>query len=302
MKNAIIYFYNMYVNDIRKLNSNYYFSFNDDDYVIEQYNFDIKESVFMYELNKEMLDNKINTYKIILTKENNVLFEYDGYLYFLMIIPKITNRIITKHDLIKFNVYTNNDKILNALDKSNWAYYWSEKIDYIEYQFSGVMDKYKVIKNSINYYIGLWENAISYYNDNVNGSYVKQVVHKRVDTNMDLLSFLNPINLIIDTKERDLGEYFKSYIINESYTVDNINNMLNRISLDDVKVKRFICRIMFSSYYFDRYDDIMVGSRDEDILNDVINKNKNVLVLLKIIFDKYKNSNIPQIEWIKKED
>lgn len=302
MKNAIIYFYNMYVNDIRKLNNNYYFSFNDDDYVIEQYNFDIKESVFMYELNKEMLDNKINTYKIILTKENNVLFEYDGYLYFLMIIPKIRNRIITYDDVINFNVYTNNDKVLNALDKSNWAYYWSEKIDYIEYQFSSVMDKYKVIKNSINYYIGLWENAISYYNDNVNGSYVKQVVHKRVDTNMDLLSFLNPINLIIDTKERDLGEYFKSYIINESYTVDNINNMLNKISLDDVKVKRFICRIMFSSYYFDRYDDIMVGSSDESVLNDVINKNKNILVLLQIIFDKYKNSNIPQIQWIKKED
>ena len=168
------------------------------------------------------------------------------------------------------------------------------------------MDKHKVIKNSINYYIGLWENAISYYNDNINDSYTKQVVHKRVDTNMDLLSFLNPINLIIDTKERDLGEYFKSYIMNESYTIDNLNNMLNKISnincFSIFFLKRFICRIMFPSYYFDRYDDIMIGSSDEEVLNNIISKNKNVLVLLKILFNKYKNSNIPQIEWIKKED
>ena len=59
---------------------------------------------------------------------------------------------------------------------------------------------------------------------------------------------------------------------------------------------------MFPTYYFDRYDDIMIGSRDEEVLNNIISKNKNVLVLLKIILNKYKNSNIPQIEWIKKED
>ena len=205
-------------------------------------------------------------------------------------------------DIINFNVYTNNEKIITSLDKSNWGYYWSEKIDYIEYQFSSVMDKHKIVKNSINYYIGLWENAISYYNDNINDSYIKQVSHKRVDTNMDLLSFLNPINLIIDTKERDIGEYFKSYIINENYTMDNINNMLNKISLDDIKAKRLICRILFPSYYFDRYDDIMIGNKTEDILYNIINKNTNILVLLKTIFNKYKNSNIPQIEWIKKED
>ena len=36
MKNAIIYFYNMYIDDIRKLNNNYYFSFNNEDYVINR--------------------------------------------------------------------------------------------------------------------------------------------------------------------------------------------------------------------------------------------------------------------------
>ena len=47
MKNAIIYFYNIYIDDIRKLNNNYYFSFNNEDYVIQQYSSNIKESVFI---------------------------------------------------------------------------------------------------------------------------------------------------------------------------------------------------------------------------------------------------------------
>ena len=76
----------------------------------------------------------------------------------------------------------------------------------------------------------------------------------------------------------------------------------SKISLDDIKAKRLICRILFPSYYFDRYDDIMIGNKTEDILYNIINKNTNILVLLKTIFNKYKNSNIPQIEWIKKED
>ena len=298
MKNAIIFFYNIYINDITKLNNNYYFSFDNDDFVVEQYNLNINDSIYMYLLNKEML-NSINTYKIILTKDNNVLFEYDGSLYFLMIIPKIRNRIITYDDIINFNIYTNNEKIINVLDKSNWSFNWSNKVDYIEYQFSTIMDKYKIIKSSINYYIGMWENAISYYNDNIEESYIRQVVHKRVDINMDILSFLNPINLIIDTKERDIGEYLKSYVLNENYTTDNINNMLEK---SDINIKRLICRILFPSYYFDKYDDIMINLCDEDVLYDLINKNNNIIFLLKIIFNKYKNSNIYQIDWIKKED
>lgn len=298
MKNAIIFFYNIYINDITKLNNNYYFSFDNDDFVVEQYNLNINDSIYMYLLNKEML-NSINTYKIILTKDNNVLFEYDGSLYFLMIIPKIRNRIITYDDIINFNIYTNNEKIINVLDKSNWSFNWSNKVDYIEYQFSTIMDKYKIIKSSINYYIGMWENAISYYNDNIEESYIRQVVHKRVDINMDILSFLNPINLIIDTKERDIGEYLKSYVLNENYTTDNINNMLEK---SDINIKRLICRILFPSYYFDKYDDIMINLCDEDVLYDLINKNNNIIVLLKIIFNKYKDSNIYQIDWIKKED
>ena len=302
MKNAIIYYYNIYVNDINKINNDYYFVFNNDDYVVTKYGYNVEDSLYMYFLNKEMISKGINTYLILLTRENNVLFSYDDSFYFLMRIPKIKNRNITFSDVINFNFYTTDDKIIKNLDKSNWSYFWSNKIDYIEYQFSGVMDKYPSIRESINYYIGLWENAISYYNDNIDKEPIKLVAHKRVDSSMDLLSFLNPINLIIDTKERDIGEYLKSFVINEKYTSDVLNRMLSYLDNKKIDTKRLISRILFPSYYFDKYDDIMTGFNDEILIKDSFREGDSVLKLLNIIFNRYSDSNIPYIEWIKKED
>ena len=302
MKNTIIYYYNIYVNDISKINNDYYFTFNNDDYVVTKYGYNIEDALYMYFLNKEMISQGINTYQIFLTKENNVLFQYNNNPYFLMKIPKIRNRTITLSDIINFNFYTTDDKIIKNLDKSQWSYFWSNKIDYIEYQFSSVIDKYPSVRENINYYIGLWENAISYYNDNIDKEPIKLIAHKRVDTTMDLLSFLNPINLIIDTKERDIGEYLKSFVINEKYTSDILNKILSYLDNEKTDPKRLISRILFPSYYFDKYDDIMTGINNENLLKNSSKEGDAVLKLLNIIFNRYSNSNIPYIEWIKKED
>ena len=41
---------------------------------------------------------------------------------------------------------------------------------------------------------------------------------------MDLLEFLNPLNFVIDYKERDIGEYLKSFVINNNYSVDQLKS------------------------------------------------------------------------------
>ncbi len=83
MKNALIYFYNIYLEEIEKINDNYYFSYKNRDFVIHKYKRGIEEAISIYELNKEMLESGINTYEIILTKENNVLLLY---LYYITLI------------------------------------------------------------------------------------------------------------------------------------------------------------------------------------------------------------------------
>ena len=127
-----------------------------------------------------MLAAGLPVYEIVLTRDNNVLFMYEGQYYILMIMPNIRNRIIVYDDIINFHYIPNDRKILKNSIKYHSSTYWEQKIDYFEYQFSSLASKYPLLDESFSFYIGLWENAVSYYNDNVGTINVKQVCHKRV--------------------------------------------------------------------------------------------------------------------------
>lgn len=296
MNNAILFFFNINTKEVKKINDNYYFNYAYNNYVVQIYNRDIEEAIEIYYLNLELLSNGFIGYEIILTKDNDVLFLYEGVYYILMKFPNIKNRIITYEDVINFNYIPNT--MFKKLDKSNWVITWSNKIDFIEYQFDQVRNRYSIIDDSIDYFIGIWENAISYYNDN-NINSERCVCHKRVSTNMDLLDFTNPLNFVIDYKERDLGEYLKSFVISKNYSNASLDRMINFSDRDSVVL--VISRILFPSYYFDLYEDIILGNKDEHELNDVISKRNNVLYLINYILFRYSNLNITDIEWIKKE-
>lgn len=296
MNNAILFFFNINTKEVKKINDNYYFNYAYNNYVVQIYNRDIEEAIEIYYLNLELLSNGFIGYEIILTKDNDVLFLYEGVYYILMKFPNIKNRIITYEDVINFNYIPNT--MFKKLDKSNWGITWSNKIDFIEYQFDQVRNRYSIINDSIDYFIGIWENAISYYNDN-NINSERCVCHKRVSTNMDLLDFTNPLNFVIDYKERDLGEYLKSFVISKNYSNASLDRMINFSDRDSVVL--VISRILFPSYYFDLYEDIILGNKDEHEIHDVISKRNNVLYLINYILFRYSNLNITDIEWIKKE-
>lgn len=301
MKNALIYNFNIYVDELTKLNDDYYFKFQNTDFVISLYNRNIDEIMSIYKLNIYMLKNNIPTYQIILTKDNNILFMYENLYYILMIIPNLKNRLITFDDIIRFN-YIFDDKDIFKLDKSNWAYYWGNKIDYIEDQCSYLNNKYSFINNSFDYFLGLWENGISYFNyNNLDSKSIKCICHKRVGLDTDLYYFFNPLNLLIDYKERDYGEFLKSYVYSKNWTINELDDIFDKMNLNREDIMILITRILFPSYYFDLYEDIIIDSKRKDEVLKKINC-KNIITLLKYIFDKYKFYNIPLIEWIKKEE
>ena len=297
MNNAILFFYNINVQEIKKINDNYYFTYLSNNYVIYSYKRDITEAESIYNLNLEMLSKGLIGYEIVLTQNREILFIHGGTYYILMKFPNIKNRVITYEEVISFYFPTPKNKFLN-LDKSNWGYNWSGKIDFIEYQFSQVKNKFPILENSIDYFVGIWENAISYFNDNVTFLEEKFVCHKRVDTKMDLLEFLNPLNFVIDYKERDKGEYLKSYVINNNYSSVQLKKLLQGSSKNNIIL--LISRILFPSYYFDLYEDIVLKEKNEEEIVKMIEKRKNINNLLKYIFENFSNYNIPYIEWIKK--
>ena len=297
MIGAILYFYGINLSDLKKIGTDYYFKHQDRDYTIFLYDRNPNEALEIYYLNLEILNKGVIGYDIILTKGKEVLFLYENKYYILMQLPDVKNRVITYNDILKFN-YKPIIKI-EHLDKSNWSYNWSNKIDFIEYQFDQIKNKYKKIDESINYFIGIWENGISYFNDNYDYSKEKVITHKRISANMDLLNFLNPLNFIIDYKERDIGDYIKSYAFKNNYSLNNIELFLKGVDRNSIIL--IISRLLFPSYYFDIYEDIVLEQKKETDIYDILNKKNNVIKIIAFIIEKYQKYNIPVIAWIKNE-
>ena len=297
MNNAILFFYNINIQEIKRINNSYYFTYQQNNYVIYKYNRDISEINEIYELNIELLSKGLIGYEIIPNKTNELIFLYENNYYVLMKIPNIKNKKITYEDILSFNFIQNQNKY-KTIDKSNWNQNWSKKIDYIIYQFSQIKNKHKEIDSSIDYFIGIWENAISYYNDTISNKNKKYVAHIRIENDMDLLEYLNPINFVIDYKERDIGEYLKTYVINNNYTENMIDTILKYTNQEGIVL--LISRLLFPSYYFDLYENIIEGKTKEEEINVIVKKHYNVLNLIKYIFKKYWDYNIPYINWIKK--
>ncbi len=298
MNNAILFFYGINVSNVKKINSNYYFNYLNSNYGVYSYNRDLTDSIFLYNLNLELLNRGVFGYEIVLTNNNSVLFSLEDKWYILMKFPSINNRFVTFEDIINFNYEVDSSKY-KKLDKSNWGVLWSNKIDFIEYQFFNMKEKYPLISDNIDYYIGLWENAISYYNDNVFDNKKRFICHKRVSVNMDLYEFLNPLNFIVDYKERDISSYIKSYVINKNFSYSFIDKFLSNINREGLIL--IISRILFPSYFFDIYEKIIVDKYDEKELLNVIDRDKNITGLIKYIFNRYSYFNIPYINWIKKD-
>ena len=70
MKNNIMYYYNIRIDNITQNNNNYYFTINNDNYCFTIYTRDIKESNEIYKLNKYMLSSNILVHEIIPNKDN----------------------------------------------------------------------------------------------------------------------------------------------------------------------------------------------------------------------------------------
>ena len=81
-----------------------------------------------------------------------------------------------------------------------------------------------MIDESSDYYIGMAETAISYIKYNIQQTDNNLTIcHKRIKN--DEMS--NPMNLVVDHRERDISEYLKYIFINQENNLNTINRILN---------------------------------------------------------------------------
>ena len=303
MKNACIFYYNLNPDNIHQKDGVYYFKINNSRYYLYPYYRDIKEVNSLYKINIELKRKNIYVHEIILNKDNNIITIIDNIMYILLKVYIKENEFI---DISSISYLTNNTLIKKQEDiliQKDWATLWEIKNDYLEYQISQFGIKYKDIANSFSYYIGLAENAISYARNTLLENKDKinlSLCHRRLNINNTLLDLFNPLEFIIDYRVRDIAEYIKScFFNNKNNLIDKIDNFFNIIRPNNFEVRMFYARLLYPTYYFDIFEDIIDEKSNENELNKIIVRNKEYEIFLKDVYIYLsKNYYIPEISWI----
>lgn len=298
MINFLEYFYNIKIN---KINNNYkYYSFNYNNYLYKLYIYEENNDVnLLYNICQKLSTNTLIS-EIIKNKNNEIITTYNNINYILIKIYINPKKEISLNEISHINnsLYTENLNI-------DWGQLWSKKIDYLENLIHENGKKYPLITDSFNYYVGLAENAISYYNNiekNDNQKYY--ITHKKIKINDTIESLYNPLNIIFDYKVRDLAEYIKiSFFKNNKNIFNELSIYLKNNNLSQRDIKLLISRILYPSFYFYMYEDIIIDEKEEKIILKLIERTDNYeLYLLNIISFLKRIYDIEEIKWLKKNE
>lgn len=295
MKNAISYYYNITANVIHQTGKTFKFTNNGENYILTTCEREDIDDI--YELSYNLIKQGVLCHQIILNNSNSIITNINNSPYILMKVL-VNNDKITLNDIINFNNTIITVKLDN-LRRDNWFNLWCNKVDYFEYQVNQMGKKYPIIRESFSYYIGLAEIGISLFK-NTNKSEKLSLSHRRILYGQSLTELYNPINLIIDLRIRDAFEYFKSCFFNNIDVEPIISNYLYTSNLDETEKILFLSRMLYPSYYFDVYEQIIDGKLDENELKKIINKVDEYELLLRNIYSLLKNNNFPEIEFLNK--
>ena len=261
MKNILDYYYQIIIDD-NKVHDNGLFMYNNHLFCLYEYKRNSSEIDALFLLNEIMLSNKITINKIIKNIFNQVITFSNNISYVLIEV----NYEYIDNTCFKF-LKSFYDRRLDILKRNDWGRLWSIKIDYVEYQLIHIKNSYPLINSSINYYIGLSENAISYFNMLNLNNVPLYIEHRRFNKE----NIYNPVELVIDYKVRDISEYIKKCFFNERKNSYEIINFIDKLSLENIDYVFLYVRLLFPSYYFDLYDEIINNNIDEQELNKIIN-------------------------------
>lgn len=296
MNNFIEYFYNIKIDKITYHNKYYSFIYNG--YIYKLYFIDeVINTDSLLDINRKLINNTLIS-EIIINRNNEVISIYNNYKYILIKIYVSIGKSITLSEISNLSntLYKENLNI-------NWGMLWERKIDYLENLINENGKKYPLIVNSFNYFVGMAENAISYYNNiKIDNNYKYTINHKNIRINSTVEDFYNPLNIIYDYKVRDVAEYIKNSFFNKNDKIyDEINLYLKYNHLSLMEIKLLISRILYPSFYFNIYEDIMIDKKEEIIIADIINnldEYENYLADIIDFFKKY--YEIEDIMWLKK--
>lgn len=293
MKNLINYYYNLIINNIHQKNEIYYFEINDFLYLFIPFdgNIDVLNKIYVFLLNQD-----IYCHEIIYNKDNSILTNINNSFYCLLKVYFNNKNLVSIQDIILYSIP------LAQRKTCNWFNLWCNKLDYYERQVSEFGKKYPLIRDSFSYYNGLCETAIIYLNNLDNYDIDIYLSHRRIIPKMNLINFYNPLDLIGDSRVRDVSEYFKNIFFDNGNILNEIKEYLVNAHLNYAETVLFFARFLYPSYYFDAYDNIIKGYDNETKLKKYLDKVNDYEIFLMELFKHLNNQyQLLPVDWLIKK-
>lgn len=303
MNNVINYYYGISVVDIDNSGDKYFFTNNGEKYCFDIFDRDQTDIGNIINLCIELKSKGILTNEIIINRYNMFITPCNGKMY-VLIKENVKDFKINFNDILYIQNCTLDIIYNKKLIRSNHVNMWKKKIDYYERKGKDLCSKYFLIYNTLDYYIGLGENAISYLTNNKVLFNHVVLSHRRIDSKENSFDFYNPLNYILDSRSRDVADYIKILFFDEKVSYESIILFLKYANLNREEYILLFGRLLYPTYYFDMIDRIIFLEEDENILKKILKRNEAYIHLLKKMF-YYVNyelkMNIPVIEWIIKK-
>ncbi len=307
MKDIIYYNYNIDVDIICDNKEYVEFTYKGNTYFFVFFNRSIEELNDIENTCYELKNMGIKVHDIIINKDNKLITKVNDNYYVLLKLNTNKDNIVSFNSILKLNDKLKLNNRYSKLYRNNWPELWSKKVDYFEYQIKEIGKNKSIILDTFSYYIGLAENAISYANKGKyilnNNEYNITLSHRRIFYPNIALNYYNPLSFIFDLDVRDIAEYLKSEFFNGEDAFLDLKNYLkvNRLSLYSYHM--LYARLLYPSYYFDIYENIMNKDSKEDGIFKIIMKRKEYEIFLQNVYKEInKYASIEEILWLKKRN
>ena len=293
MENIIEYYYNRRIHSIINKGNDYIIKTKKNTLILKE----------IYKINNISiicnLANTLNINTIIPNKDNNIFTNINNKIYSLIIIKRTS--ILTLPNIS--NLSNINTSIIPELERNNWEILWSNRIDFLEEYISQNVNKFPLIRESSDYFIGLSENAISYLVNTKKEVSRNYYLDKKVISHISLSNSLyDPFNIIFDHKARDISEYIKySFFINNTNIYRELDEYFKHNNYSKYGIQVLFSRLLYPNFYFNTIDKIINNELKEQYLNiilDKIEEYQDYLYNINLYLSKYYNIPIPL--WLKK--
>ena len=171
-----------------------------------------------------------------------------------------------------------------------WYQAWIKRSDFLENYFFQIKGTIPIVDDSFDYYLGLLEMAIYYIRDYSNYIGMGCIQQKKFSLSM----MDNPLNTIIDVKERNFAEYLKYLFLSREYQSINLHELIQK-NKGYYNFNIVIARVLYPNYYFDQLDEVICHGESSDTLIPFISRIIEFQKYIKLLIQE-----IQQFVYIKK--